>query len=146
MPTAHSVIDLSKGIFPPLRKSVYHLLYLRPVYAQHTLAEEQALHRLASGKKSVLEIGVAEGGSAAAIRETMDPGGTLYLVDPYPPGRFGVNFTKWVAQRHLRYSDGPKINWLTDFSYNVAKTWHGPIDFLFIDGDHAFEGGDARLA
>jgi hypothetical protein len=40
MTTDHKVIDLTKGIFPPLRKSVFHLLHLRPVYAQHTLANQ----------------------------------------------------------------------------------------------------------
>jgi hypothetical protein len=26
-----------------------------------------------------------------------------------------------------------------DYSYNVAKVWSRPLDFLFIDGDHNFD-------
>src|SRR5208282_1967351 len=44
---------------------------LRPPLAQHTLAEHEALMRHARNAQTVLEIGVAEGASAAALREAM---------------------------------------------------------------------------
>ena len=56
---------------------------LRLPIAQHTAAEHHALEKYALGCKSLVEIGVAEGASAIALRTTMDPQGTLYLVDPF---------------------------------------------------------------
>ncbi len=75
------------------RKSIFHLLGFRGVIAQHGELEAELLKKYASGKKSIMEIGVAEGGSALVLRRAMAQAGTLYLVDPYPSGRiFGLNF------------------------------------------------------
>jgi len=32
-----------------------------------------------------------------------------------------------------------KFTFIKDFSYNVAQGWNKPFDFIFIDGDHAYE-------
>jgi len=40
---------------------------LRPAMAQHTAAEHDALGKHAQGRKSLVEIGVAEGASAIAL-------------------------------------------------------------------------------
>src|SRR5690349_4553788 len=75
-----------------LRRSVFGVVRLRPPIAEHTEAEGRLLQRYASGAECIVELGVAEGGSAGALREVMDPHGTLVLVDPYPSGRlFGRN-------------------------------------------------------
>ncbi len=66
---------------------------LRPPIAQHTATEHQALEKYAGGCKSLVEIGVAEGASAVALRTTMNPEGTLYLVDPFHLSRVqALNF------------------------------------------------------
>jgi predicted O-methyltransferase YrrM len=110
---------------------------LRPVQAQHTEAEHEALGKFGRGRRSVVELGVAEGASAVAIRDVMDPGGTLYLVDPYHLSRIpALNFLQRAAHRAVGAKSGPKTVWLQEFSYEVADEWSMPIDFLFIDGDH----------
>jgi len=66
---------------------------LRPTIAQHTAAEHQALEKHARGCKSLVEIGVAEGASAVALRTMMNPQGTLYLVEPFNLSRVqALNF------------------------------------------------------
>jgi predicted O-methyltransferase YrrM len=110
---------------------------LRPVQAQHTEAEHHALQKYARGRRTVVELGVAEGASAIAIREVMDPNGVLYLVDPYHLSRIpALNFLRRAAHRAVNGTRGATIVWLETFSYEAAERWQAPIDFLFIDGDH----------
>jgi predicted O-methyltransferase YrrM len=111
---------------------------LRPLLAQHTSAEHQALQRYAGGSLEVVEIGVAEGASAIALRDGMDRNGNLYLIDPYHLSRVRpLNFLRRAAQRAVSSEDLPKTIWIERFSHDAAKTWSIPIDFLMIDGDHA---------
>jgi len=113
---------------------------LRAPIAQHTAAEHQALERHARGRKNLVEIGVAEGASAVALRTTMDPEGTLYLVDPFHLSRVRVlNFLRRAARRAVSAKSGGKIVWIESFSHEVAAGWKQPIDFLLVDGDHREE-------
>jgi predicted O-methyltransferase YrrM len=113
---------------------------LRPVQAQHTEAEHMALRKHGRGRQSVVELGVAEGASAVAIQEAMDPGGTLYLIDPYHLSRVPtLNFLQRAAHRAVGGKSRPRVVWLQKFSYEAAADWKASIDFLFIDGDHREE-------
>ncbi len=86
---------------------------LRPPIAQHTVAEHQALEKHARGCKSLVEIGVAEGASAVALRTTMQPEGTLYLVDPFHLSRVrALNFLRRAARRAVCTKSGPTIIWI----------------------------------
>jgi predicted O-methyltransferase YrrM len=114
---------------------------LRPVQAQHTAAEHQALERHAEGRRMVVEIGVAEGASAIALRDKMDQEGELYLIDPYHLSRVpALNFLKRAARRAVSGPNQPTIHWIESFSYDAAMAWQTPIDFLLIDGDHSEAG------
>jgi predicted O-methyltransferase YrrM len=112
-------------------------LGLRPVIAQHTRREHEALQRWASNRRQVVEIGVAEGASALALREVMAADGTLYLIDP-----FHLSRVKWInSQRHaasaaVARSGNGRVVWIEKFSSEAARSWTKSIDFLFIDGDH----------
>jgi Methyltransferase domain len=111
---------------------------LRPILAQHTSAEHQALQKHVGGRKQVVEIGVAEGASAIALRDGMDPAGNLYLIDPYHLSRVRpLNFLRRAAKRAVSVQARPAIHWIESFSQEAAKAWKAPIDFLLIDGDHA---------
>jgi predicted O-methyltransferase YrrM len=113
---------------------------LRPPIAQHTAAEHHALEKHASGCKSLVEIGVAEGASAVALRSTMHPQGTLYLVDPFHLSRVrALNFLRRAARRAVSAKSGGKIMWIEAFSHEAVAAWKHPIDFLLIDGDHKEE-------
>ena len=94
--------------------------------------EQQLLAALVRGLKprSVLEIGVFEGGSSAIILAALDANGEgrLWSIDPNPQVR--VNHTRWV----LLHAASPQA---------LYGSRLGPFDFVFIDGDHAH---DAVLA
>jgi len=121
-----------------MRHPVFAWLGLRPVLAQHTASEHDCFQRWAKGRKSLVEIGVAEGVSALALREVMAEDGTLYLVDPFHLSRYpALNFMKRTAQRIVDTHRTGKVVWLEKFSQDAVRTWKRPIDLLFIDGDHA---------
>src|SRR5271163_586053 len=91
------------GSFPEhFRHPLFELLGLRAVIAEHTEAEESLLKKYAAGRRVIVEIGVAEGVSAAILRAVADPAGTVFLIDPYTPGRIpGLSLRKIVAHRHV---------------------------------------------
>jgi predicted O-methyltransferase YrrM len=113
-------------------------LRLRPALAQHSAAEGALIERLAAGARSIVEIGVAEGGSAWHARRVMDPGGRIVLIDTYPR-RFGLNLSSIIARRLVGRESRGTVEWRHERSDVTSRTWSAPIDFLFIDGDHAYE-------
>ena len=112
----------------------------RSADTQVTAAERACLAKHAAGRRSLVEIGVMHGVNTALLRSVMDPSGTIIGIDPHPPGRLGVSFERWIAQREVaRHSRGRAIL-LRRWSHEVAAEWSIPIDFLFIDGDHSWSG------
>ena len=144
MATTIRFVDLHAAAPPRaswLSRALQHPFFawagLRPPIAQHTLAEHQALEKFARGCASLVEIGVAEGASAVALRTAMDPHGTLVLVDPFHLSRVPLlNFSRRAARRAVSANGGPQVVWIEEFSHAAVRQWSRPIDFLLIDGDH----------
>lgn len=131
-------LDYERRFSPFLRHAIYAWLGWRPVIGQHTSAEHAALTRLAAGGSRLVEIGVAEGVSAMALREGMNSAATLSLIDPFHLSRVRVlNFTKRVARRAVGNSQNGTVTWVEKFSHEAARDWKDPIDLLVIDGDHS---------
>lgn len=126
---------------PPSWRSrhVFGALGLRPCAAQHSQAEAELLMTSAAGAHTVVELGVAEGGSAAELRSVMAADGHLFLVDPYEPGPMRVSMAMIVARRTVGRVSGPDVTWLRARSDEAVAGWGTPIDFLFIDADHSYE-------
>jgi hypothetical protein len=123
-----------------LRHSACAFLGLRPALAQHTAAEHAAFRKWADRCRCVVEIGVAEGVSALALREGMAEDGTLYLIDPFHLSRMpALNFIKRVAQHTVKGSAHGKVVWIEKFSQDAVREWKESIDLILIDGDHAEE-------
>ena len=123
-----------------LSRPIFGALGLRPVAAQHTEAEAKLLRDVARGRHRLVEIGVAEGASAAELAEVMNPVGTLTLIDPYALRTFrSFSFAAVAAHRLVRSRARGDVRWIEKFSTDAAKGWTDPIDFLFIDGDHRYE-------
>jgi predicted O-methyltransferase YrrM len=136
-----AVENYGNKLIPLLRHPVYAWLGLRPALAQHTAAEHAALRRWAYDRSTLVEIGVAEGVSALALRETMSPEGTLYLIDPYHLSRFpALNFMKRAAHRAVESYSRGNVNWIERFSHDAVSQWTASIDLLVIDGDHSDAG------
>lgn len=130
------------------RKPLLHLLLwkcgLASALTQTSAAEQACLERLATDQKVVVEIGVWHGVNTLSMRSRMAVDGTLYAIDPFVPGRFGI-----CCQKHVAHGEGSKsrrgrLVWLEHFSHDALAVFQAqcpePIDFLFIDGDHSFEG------
>jgi predicted O-methyltransferase YrrM len=125
-------------VVPWLRHPVYAWLGLRPVLAQHTAEEHAAIQRWAGGRSTIVEIGVAEGVSAMALREGMPEQGTLNLIDPFHLSRVpALNFMKRAARRAVAKSPRGNVIWIEKFSQEAVRDWNAPIDLLLIDGDHS---------
>lgn len=129
------------GPAPLFRHPVCAWLGLRPALAQHTAAEHAAFRRWAAGRTTAVEIGVAEGVSALAIRETMAENGTLYLIDPFHLSRVpALNFMKRAAHRAVESCRRGKTVWIEKFSHEAVRDWKELIDLILIDGDHTEAG------
>jgi predicted O-methyltransferase YrrM len=113
-------------------------LRLRPAIAQHTPAEGAAIERHATGARTIVEIGVAEGGSAWHARRVMDPNGRLVLIDTYPK-RWGLNLSSITARRLVARESRGTVEWRHERSDQTIRSFEGEIDFLLIDGDHDYE-------
>jgi Methyltransferase domain len=134
-------LQYSSKLVTVFRHPVYAWLGLRPFVGQHSAAEHEALQRWARGRTTLVEIGVAEGVSAMALREGMSSDSTLYLIDPFHLSRLPLlNFTRRAAHKAVGSYRQGRVVWLEKFSQEVAEGWQEPIDLLLIDGDHSESG------
>lgn len=117
-----------------------HRLGLAPAGTQTSPAEQQALLRWADGKRRLVEIGVWHGANTRRLRDAMAEAGVITGVDPFPPGRLGVSFPLGIARREIARSRRGRFELIRATSADAARRWESPIDFLFIDGDHSYEG------
>jgi predicted O-methyltransferase YrrM len=136
----------AEGLCPPpgiLKHPVFALAGMRPVLAQHTREEHETIQKWARGRRTLIEIGVAEGASALGAREVMHPNGRLYLIDPFHLGRIPLLDTlKRAAHAAVSKSRNGRVEWIRKFSYEALVSWCEGIDFLVIDGDDSEDGVD----
>lgn len=118
-------------------------LGLRRPHTQTSAAERACLARHAAGRRHIVEIGVLHAVNTAMLRRVMSPEGVITGIDPYPPGRLGINFDLLIARRQLNAVPSGSARLVRARSADAARQWADPIDFLFIDGDHSWEGIDA---
>jgi predicted O-methyltransferase YrrM len=118
--------------------SIFGALGLRPPVAQHSIPERDLIRRAAAGARSIVEIGVAEGGSAYDMREVMDPAGCITLIEPFPRVA-GLNISRFTAYRLVESVDRGRVTWIRALSHEAVDRWSGEIDVLLIDGDHSYE-------
>jgi hypothetical protein len=121
-----------------------------PPRAMHSDADVALLLDAARGARRAVEIGVYEGGSALALCAALAPGAELHLVDPFGrrpdalPSGWGASerVTRRVVARAVRRrgAQAPRVRWHVALSHEVAASWSGEVDLVFIDGDHSEAG------
>ena len=97
--------------------------------------------------KIILEIGTAGGGTLFLFTRIADSEASIVSID-LPGGAFGGGYTNWKILLYQSFTKrGQKIKLLRADSHN-PKTFdlfkktldNRMVDFLFIDGDHTYEG------
>lgn len=106
---------------------------------QTTPAERDCLARHATGRRALVEIGVWHGVTTKRLRAAMAADGRLTAVDPFPIGRLGFSVAERIAHREVRRIRNGHVSWMRTTGAEAAQS-HGPIDFIFIDGDHSEAG------
>ncbi|MHC4648060.1 MAG: class I SAM-dependent methyltransferase [Planctomycetota bacterium] len=95
-------------------------------------ADCQFLYRTATEIKAkiLVEIGAAGGGSSVILGQVArEQGGHHWSIDPQPEGRWRPNIIKYGLEEFVSLVWGPSPWVGTGFL-------PGPIDYLFVDGDH----------
>jgi cephalosporin hydroxylase len=119
---------------------------IKPVQVKYEIAE---LLEIAEGvrPKVVLEIGTAGGETFFLLTRIADPEAKIVSID-LPGGPFGGGYPQWKTPLYKSFSkEGQKIYLLRRDSHDpqtleeVKRILGGEaVDFLFIDGDHTYEG------
>ena len=125
-------------------------LGLIPPRTMHSADDARVLRDAASGARRVVEIGVYEGASALSMCETLGGEAELHLIDPFGrhpdalPAGWGASewATRRVVERAVRRggAHAPRVSWHIALSHEVAASWSGEIELVFIDGDHSEQG------
>jgi len=126
-------------------RSLLH--YIRVIFGldqpqtQTTEAERSSLGRWASEAKVIVEIGVYEGFTTRFLAERSATDTVIYGVDPFFAGRLGPCWGELIARHALRpYLRDGRVVLLKMKSDEVSDQIGAPIDFVFIDADHSWEG------
>jgi predicted O-methyltransferase YrrM len=119
----------------------------------HSAEDARVLAAAATDARRVVEIGVYEGASAVALCRTLRPAAELHLIDPFGrnpdalPAGWGASewATRRVVAHALRRRAREKggqvdVHWHIALSHEVAESWSGELDLVFIDGDHSEAG------
>ncbi len=123
---------------------------LIPPRTMHSAEDASVLLQAAQGARRVVEIGVYEGSSAVVLCRALRSDAELHLVDPF--GRHpdalpsGWGATEWATRRVVsraqrrRGPEAPNVHWHVCLSAELAGSWQGGADLVFIDGDHSESG------
>jgi len=131
-----------------LRSNTLHFLFwkmgLAAADTQTTEAERAALARYASDTRRLVEIGVWHGVTTTILRRVMAANAVLFAVDPFSPGQLGFSVQRLIAHGEVNRQDKGTVRWLETTGVDAANVLRAagedPIDFIFIDGDHSYEG------
>lgn len=103
-----------------------------------TEIEKNTLQKYArQAQVGIIEIGVLDGKTTKEMALVANV--PIYGIDPLIPDSMNKRLigTEEKILKNLNFY--PKFKFFKDFSFNVAKDWTLPFDFIFIDGDHTYE-------
>ncbi|MFB6186147.1 MAG: class I SAM-dependent methyltransferase [Halobacteriaceae archaeon] len=130
-----TVIDVRPG-YPPYQ-----------VFTQQLRDEIKALTTLVENErpKTILEIGTAKGGSLYIWSRYFDSTNQIISLD-LPGGQFGGGYGQHKTKLFKEFSPSTRMDFVMANSHDsdtfkkVSNIVQSEIDFLFIDGDHTYEG------
>jgi predicted O-methyltransferase YrrM len=119
-------------------------LGLAPAETQTTEAERSCLAAHARNRDQLVEIGVWHGVTTRRLRSVMSGDGELWAVDPYRVGQLGFSAPQIIARREVGKERNGSVRWVRQTGVEAAgmRISEGamPVDFIFIDGNHSYEG------
>lgn len=121
--------------------TVRYFMGLDEPHTQTTQAEQQALQKYCEGCRRAVEIGVYEGANTRILAENLATDGCLFAIDPFFAGRLPICWGEQIAKAEVRHGEvRERVRFVRALSWEAAEQIEGPFDFVFIDGDHSFEG------
>jgi hypothetical protein len=108
---------------------------------QTTLAERKIMLHYVAMSELIIEIGVFEGFNTMEFALFSPDKTKVFAIDPFFKGMLGFNYGKSIAVNEWKKNKvAHKINVVEGYSWDVIKILPNNVDFIFIDGDHSFEG------
>ncbi len=103
-----------------------------------TELELATLERYAGNAKvGIVEIGVLDGGTTREM--ALFAKVPMYGIDPIIVDSMKADLKGHEEIIRSNMSFYKQFSFFKDYSFNVAKSWDKPFDFIFIDGDHSYE-------
>jgi predicted O-methyltransferase YrrM len=109
--------------------------------------ERECLARNSQGKERLVEIGVFHGVNTRAMRGGMTENGVIIAIDPFRRSIFGwrgYGCARKIAHAEVVRAKRGTVIWVENTGKDAvneeAVKRHLPVDFIFIDGDHSWEG------
>jgi len=125
---------------PRILDLLHRIHVVRPT-SQTIEAELELLERHARGAHIALEIGSYQGVSAVRIAAAMGTGSMLYCIDPWPSPVGQINACYAIFKRHVhRAGMTGRIKVLRMNSAQIGAAVPNDLDFIFVDGDHSWQG------
>jgi predicted O-methyltransferase YrrM len=128
-------------LYRPRLVNPLHAIGLLEAHSQTNPDELACLGRYAEGRHLALEIGTHMGVSAAVIAKVLDSEGQLFCADPWELRLGKENPCLTICRRELtRKGVLDRVVFLKGYSYEVESSMPQQLDFIFVDGDHSYEG------
>src|ERR1017187_7341897 len=129
--------DLPRLATHPRIYNWLHTLRLVPEFTTTRPTELACLEDHAKGAKIAVVVGSYMGASAGRIASVLGSGGKCYCVDPY----IRAEAMQAVCLRHLRRAGlMPRIVMLRMTGGEARLILPRQVDFIFVDGDHSWDG------
>jgi predicted O-methyltransferase YrrM len=104
---------------------------------QTSRSERACLCKHAIHAQNAVEIGTFMGVTAAELAKALPQGAVLFCVDPY----FDGQSIQSIAVRHLaRQGQAGKVSMIQATAKDALTNLPSQVDFIFVDGDHSYEG------
>ncbi len=107
---------------------------------QATLNERTSMLKYVKEAKAIAEIGVFEGFNTREFALHSPADTVVYAIDPFFKGALGISYGKLIALNNWKKKKINKIKLIQGFSADVSGFINEPLDFVFVDGDHTYDG------
>jgi predicted O-methyltransferase YrrM len=118
-----------------------YVVGLDAAITQTSAAERELLAKAVTDAKRIVEIGIFEGVNTATFALNAPSDAKVYAIDPFFKGALGFNYGKFIAfSEWKKQGIQQKVVVVQGLSWDVHTQVPDELDFVFVDGDHSYEG------